>query len=60
MNPVTHFLTGWLIANVDELERRDRAIVTLAAVIPDVDGLGILTSIASKDQETQDGVEILH
>jgi hypothetical protein len=51
MNPVTHFLTGWLIANVDDLERRDRAIVTLAAVIPDVDGLGILTSIASKDQE---------
>ena len=51
MNPVTHFLTGWLIANVDELERRDRAIVTLAAVIPDVDGLGILTSIVSKDKE---------
>lgn len=40
-----------MIANVDDLERRDRAIVTLAAVIPDVDGLGILTSIASKDKE---------
>lgn len=52
MNPVTHFLTGWLIANVDYLERRDRAIVTLAAVIPDADGLGILTGIASKEQLT--------
>ena len=51
MNPVTHFLTGWVVANVDDLERRDRAIVTLAAVIPDVDGLGILMNIASKDQE---------
>lgn len=52
MNPATHFLTGWLIANVDHLERRDRALVTLAAVIPDADGLGILTSIASQDQGT--------
>jgi hypothetical protein len=51
MNPVTHFLTGWVIANVGDLERRDRGIVTLAAIISDVDGLGILTSIASKDQE---------
>jgi inner membrane protein len=51
MNPVTHFLTGWVIANADDLERRDRAIVTLAAIIPDVDGLGILTSLVSKDHE---------
>ena len=50
MNPATHFLAGWLIANADHLERRDRALVTLAAVIPDVDGLGILSDIASKDQ----------
>ena len=49
MNPVTHFLTGWLVANIDHLERRDRALVTLAAVIPDADGLGILTDVASKD-----------
>jgi inner membrane protein len=33
------------------LERRDRALVTLAAVIPDADGLGILTGIASQNQE---------
>lgn len=51
MNPVTHFLTGWSLANVIALERRDRAIVTMAAVIPDVDGLGILKSVASKDPE---------
>lgn len=52
MNPVTHFLTGWVIANADDLDRRDRGIVTLASVIPDVDGLGILTNLVSKDQET--------
>jgi len=51
MNPATHFLAGWLIANADHLERRDRALVTLAAVIPDVDGLGILSDIASNDHE---------
>lgn len=50
MNPATHFLTGWLIANVDHLERKDRALITLAGVIPDANGLGILTGIASQDQ----------
>lgn len=50
MNPAMHFLAGWLIANVDHLERRDRTLVTLAAVIPDADALGILTGMASQDQ----------
>jgi inner membrane protein len=50
MNPVTHFLAGWLIANVDHLERRDRVLVTLASVIPDADGLGIISDIAIRDQ----------
>jgi len=50
MNPTTHFLAGWLIANVDHLEKRDRGLVTLAAVIPDADGLGILFDVASKDR----------
>jgi len=50
MNPATHFLAGWLIANVDQIARIDRALVVLAAVIPDTDGLGILSDVASKDQ----------
>jgi inner membrane protein len=49
VNPATHFLAGWLIANVDHLERRDRALVTLAGVVPDADGLGILAGAASRD-----------
>ena len=52
MNPVIHFLTGWVVANADGLERRDRNIVTLAAVLPDADGLGILANLASGNQET--------
>lgn len=42
MSPVTHFLTGWALANVARLGRRDRALVTCAVVIPDIDGLGFI------------------
>jgi hypothetical protein len=51
MNPVMHFFTGWIAANADGLTRRDRNIVTLAAILPDADGLGILANFASKNQE---------
>lgn len=49
MNPVTHFLTGWAVANCfPSLERRDRALVTLACVIPDVDGLGAVVDLLTR------------
>ena len=50
MSPITHFLTGWALANVDStLTRRERAFVTWAAVIPDLDGLGIIAEIATRN-----------
>jgi inner membrane protein len=49
MNPVTHFFTGWLVANTADLSRRDRAIVTAASVIPDLDGLGLVADLVSGD-----------
>ena len=49
MSPVTHFLTGWVFANGARLERRDRAIVTLACVVPDVDGLGIISELLTRN-----------
>ena len=49
MSPVTHFLTGWVLANGTRLERKDRAIVTLACVVPDVDGLGIIPEILTRN-----------
>jgi len=49
MSPVTHFLTGWVFANCAKLERRDRAIVTLACVAPDVDGLGIIPELLTRN-----------
>src|ERR1035438_4282758 len=43
MSPITHFLMGWAVANsVPSLGKRDRALVTWASVVPDLDGLGII------------------
>ena len=49
MSPVTHFLSGWVLANCAELNRKDRAIVTLACVVPDIDGLGIIPEILTRN-----------
>lgn len=49
MNPATHYLSGWLLANTVQLDRRDRAIVTIGAIIPDLDGLGLVVEIATRN-----------
>jgi hypothetical protein len=48
MSPATHFLVSWLVANTAHLERRDRIVVTLAGIAPDLDGLGIVPEILTK------------
>lgn len=48
MHPITHLLTGWTLANLPRLERRDRVLVTLAALIPDFDGLGVIADMAAE------------
>lgn len=45
-------MLGWLVANSCELPRRDRAIVTLAGIAPDVDGLGIIADFFWPDPAT--------
>ena len=49
MSPITHFLTGWVVANSTQLNRRDRILVTLAGIVPDLDGLGIVAEIATEN-----------
>ncbi|MBI1915444.1 MAG: metal-dependent hydrolase [Planctomycetes bacterium] len=44
MAPGTHALIGWWTANVVPLTRRDRLLVFLGGVLPDLDGLGLLFS----------------
>ena len=48
MSPITHFFAGWLVANLDDLNRRDRLLVTLAGIVPDLDGLGIVPDFLTR------------
>jgi membrane-bound metal-dependent hydrolase YbcI (DUF457 family) len=50
MSPITHFLIGWAVANsVPSLNKRDRALVTWASVVPDIDGLGIIADRVTRN-----------
>jgi inner membrane protein len=50
MNPITHLLAGWCLAETSpSLTPRERAIVALAGVAPDVDGFGILPELITRD-----------
>jgi inner membrane protein len=50
MSPATHFLVGWLTAQATRPhEHRDRAIIALAGVAPDLDGLGIIPELLTRN-----------
>jgi LexA-binding, inner membrane-associated putative hydrolase len=50
MNPVEHLLIGWCVANTSSrLTSRDRLLITVAAVVPDIDGLGMLAEIPTRN-----------
>jgi inner membrane protein len=50
MSPITHLLASWVVANIPKnLSRRDLFLITAAGVIPDIDGLGAVVEIATKD-----------
>ena len=51
MHPVTHLLAGWTVASIPRLESRDRAIITLAGIAPDIDGLGIAVELATRNTD---------
>ena len=49
MSPVTHFLTGWVLANASaRLNLKERVLITFAGVVPDVDGLGIIPELLTR------------
>ena len=48
MSPVTHFLVGWLVANTADLDRKERAVVTIAGVVPDIDGVGAIAETLTR------------
>lgn len=48
VNPVTHLLAGWLLAAPMPITSKEKAMVVAAAVIPDVDGLGIIPEVITR------------
>ena len=51
MSPVTHFLIGWSVGCMAPLNQRERAVVALAGVAPDLDGLGAIAEVATRDSD---------
>lgn len=49
MSPITHALLSWVVANApSETSRRERVIVTIGGLAPDLDGLGAIPDTATK------------
>jgi inner membrane protein len=51
MSPVTHFLSGWVLASAfsRQLGKSGKIIVVLASVAPDIDGLGIIPELLTRN-----------
>jgi hypothetical protein len=49
MSPITHFFIGWLVATPTKLNSRERSIIAFSGVIPDLDGLGIVAEVLTKN-----------
>jgi len=55
MSPITHFFAGWMLASAfpagrpTTLTRREKALVVAAAVAPDLDGLGIVPELLTRN-----------
>ena len=47
MHIVTHLLVGWTLAEHTTKSPRDRALITWASVVPDLDGLGLLVDFVA-------------
>ena len=50
MAPITHFLASWIIAAKTTDNPRDCRLVTVAGVLPDLDGLRMVVDVAKNMQ----------
>jgi inner membrane protein len=46
LSPITHLLVGWELACATRVDARDRALLTIVSVAPDMDGLGLVADLA--------------
>jgi inner membrane protein len=49
MNPASHLLISWVVANTADIGRRDRVLVTLCGVVPDMDGAGLIAELLTEN-----------
>lgn len=48
LSPATHFLLSWSLADIVGLPARQRLVVALAGVAPDLDGLGLVVDLGAR------------
>lgn len=48
MSPITHYLASWVIADRAVEHDRDKFLIALAGILPDIDSLGIALDLANK------------
>ena len=51
MSPITHFLIGWSVGCAAPLSNRERATVAIAGVASDLDGLGAIAEVATRNSD---------
>lgn len=56
MNPLTHGMLSWSIAHRVCGSRRDAAIVTIAGMIPDLDGIGLIVDVVRDTLDSSDSL----
>ena len=47
MSPITHFLASWVVADTVLEDDRDKMLVAVAGILPDLDSLGVVVDFAS-------------
>lgn len=51
MSPINHLLSDWILASTPyHGDVRDQASITIAAMIPDLDGFGITAELATRQR----------
>lgn len=48
MSPITHFTVSWSVAETVGRTRRERLCITLAGMLPDLDGAGLLVDLTNR------------
>ena len=54
MNIITHFLFSWSFSEILNLEDRDKKILTIGGVLPDIDGFGIVPDLIFRTFKSYD------